>query len=245
MSSAPISVTAVLEVEALSVSYGGHMALAGVSLALGKGETTVMLGANGAGKSTLLKTIAGLLRARPGGRIVFDGRDIGRLEPHAIVELGVALVPEGRGIFGELTVSENLKLGAFAKRARGRERERLEHVLALFPRLAERRRQTARSLSGGEQQMLAIGRALMSCPDLLLLDEPSLGLSPRLSGELFRTLQAIGSGGVAILLVEQNVQQGLTISQHGYVLANGHIIVQGNPAALRRDPLVAQGYLGL
>ena len=234
-----------LRLSRIGAAYGKHLALVDIDLVIAGGEMVAILGANGAGKSTLLKAIAGLVTRLPGGSITLGSRELSVLAPHEIVEAGVALVPEGRGIFGELTVSENLKLGAFPRRARGRERERLEHVLALFPRLAERRRQTARSLSGGEQQMLAIGRALMSCPDLLLLDEPSLGLSPRLSGELFRTLQAIGRGGVAILLVEQNVQQGLTISQHGYVLANGRIIVQGNPTALRRDPLVAQGYLGL
>jgi len=240
----PTSVTIMLEVDDLSVSYGGHLAVRQVSLRLDRGETAVILGANGAGKSTLLRTVAGLLRGLPGGRIKLDGQDISRLRPDQIVERGIALVPEGRAIFGDLMVRENLQLGAYAARARGRERERLDYVLALFPRLAERNRQAARSMSGGEQQMLAIARALMSCPDILLLDEPSLGLSPRLSADVFRTLSAIGQSGVSILLVEQNVRKSLAISQHGYVLENGSVVGRGTADELRNDPLIAESYLG-
>ena len=165
-----------LEVRGLSASYGKHQALAGVDLDVRPGEIVVMLGANGAGKSTLLKAIAGLVRPQPGSRVTFDGRDLLALPPHEIVEAGVALVPEGRGIFAELTVRENLELGAYARRARAGEADNLARIKSLFPRLAERGPQLARTMSGGEQQMVAIGRALMSAPKLLLLDEPSLGL---------------------------------------------------------------------
>ncbi len=233
-----------LEVSNLTVSYGGHVAIRSVSLQLDRGGTTVILGANGAGKSTLLKAIAGLLRGRPGSKILLDGEDISQLRPDLIIERGIALVPEGRAIFGDLSVDENLQLGAFAARARGQERERRAYVLDLFPRLAERRRQTARSMSGGEQQMLAIGRALMACPDLLLLDEPSLGLSPRLCADVFRALAAIGRSGVGILLVEQNVHKSLAIGRDGYVLENGVVVGRGTAAQLRSDARIAASYLG-
>jgi branched-chain amino acid transport system ATP-binding protein len=233
-----------LEVKNVSVSYGGHLALSRVSLRLERGETVVILGANGAGKSTLLKTIAGTVRASPGGEIILDGQDISCLRPHRIVERGIALVPERRGIFGDLTVRENLRLGAFARRARQREPERLAEVLALFPRLDERRRQPARLMSGGEQQMLAIGRALMSNPDILLLDEPSLGLSPRLSTDVFRSLAAIAATGVGMMLVEQNVRKGLAISQMAYILENGRVAGSGRTEDLRHDPRVVESYLG-
>ena len=233
-----------LEVRDLCVSYGGHLALAHVSLRLDRGETIVILGANGAGKSTLLKTIAGLMRASPGGQIVLDGRDISRLPADRIVERGIALVPEGRGIFGDLSVQENLRLGAFARRARQNEPQRLAEVLSLFPRLAERRRQPARLMSGGEQQMLAIARALMSSPEILLLDEPSLGLSPRLSADVFRSLASIAATGVSMMLVEQNVRKGLAISRRGYILENGRMAGCGRTEDLRRDPRVLESYLG-
>jgi branched-chain amino acid transport system ATP-binding protein len=233
-----------LEVKDVSVSYGGHLALSHVSLRLERGETTVILGANGAGKSTLLKTVAGMIRASPGGQIILDGKDISYMRPDRIVECGVALVPERRGIFGDLTVQENLRLGAFARRARHREPERLAEVLALFPRLDERRRQPARLMSGGEQQMLAIGRALMSNPDILLLDEPSLGLSPRLSTDVFRALAAIAATGVSMMLVEQNVRKGLAISQTAYILENGRVAGSGRAEDLRHDPRVVESYLG-
>jgi len=233
-----------LEVRDLSVSYGGHMAIDAISLRLERGETTVILGANGAGKSTLLKTIAGLLRGRPGGSILLDGEDISHLRADLIVERGIALVPEGRALFGDLSVADNLQLGAFAARARGRERERQAYVLELFPRLAERRRQTARNMSGGEQQMLAIGRALMACPDILLLDEPSLGLSPRVCTDVFRALTTISRSGVSVLLVEQNVHRSLAISRRGYVLENGVVVACGTAEQLRSDPRIAESYLG-
>lgn len=234
-----------LEVRNVSVAYGGHQALHQTSLEVRTGETVVILGANGAGKTTLINTIAGLLRPQPGGQIMLRGTEISQLPPHRIVELGVALVPEGRRIFGELTVLENLQLGAFAHRARGRDQDNLERVYALFPRLRERKKQLARTMSGGEQQMLAMGRALMSEPELLLLDEPSLGLSPLLCKELFRILAQINASGVSILLVEQNTRRSLKISHRGYVLENGHIIRHGDTASLLHDQLLAQAYLGL
>jgi branched-chain amino acid transport system ATP-binding protein len=234
-----------LEVRGLGASYGKHQALGGIDLDVATGEIVVMLGANGAGKSTLLKAVAGLVTAQQGSRIAFDGRDLLALAPHEIVEAGVALVPEGRGIFAELTVAENLQLGAYARRARARAGENLAHVLALFPRLAERRRQFVRTMSGGEQQMVAIGRALMSAPKLLLLDEPSLGLSPLLCGELFGALRQIRASGVGILLVEQNAVQGLNIADRGYLIETGRIVGQGSARSLRDDPAVQRAYLGV
>ena len=234
-----------LEVRGLTAGYGKHQALSGVDLDVKPGEIVVMLGANGAGKSTLLKAIAGLVRPQNGARITFNGQDLLALPPHEIVETGIALVPEGRGIFAELTVRENLELGAYARRARAAERENRDRVMTLFPRLAERRRQFARTMSGGEQQMVAIGRALMSTPKLLLLDEPSLGLSPLLCGELFQALARVRETGVAILLVEQNAMQGLNIADRGYLIETGRIVGQGSAQSLRSDPAVQRAYLGI
>jgi branched-chain amino acid transport system ATP-binding protein len=232
-----------LEVSGLTVSYGRHRALEGASLKVAKGEICVILGANGAGKSTLLKAIAGMAKA-DAGEMTVNGRSIGRLKPNRIVEEGIALVPEGRGIFGDLTVAENLQLGAFAARARRDEEATLERIYALFPRLAERRRQVARTMSGGEQQMVAIGRALMSKPEILMLDEPSLGLSPILTQELFRSLTAVAATGVGILLVEQNARQSLKIAKRGYLIENGHVAGENSAEALMHDPAVIAAYLG-
>jgi len=233
-----------LTVRDLSVAYGAHRALEGVSVDVAPGEIAVILGANGAGKSTLLKAIAGTVKAQPGARIAIAGRDIAGMKAHRIVNEGIALVPEGRGIFGDLTVAENLQLGAYGKQARQGEANRLGDVLALFPRLAERRGQITRTMSGGEQQMVAIGRALMSNPTILMLDEPSLGLSPLLTRDLFRSLKAVRDKGVGILLVEQNARQSLAIADRGYLLENGRIVGQGNAANLARDPAVQAAYLG-
>lgn len=233
-----------LEVSNLSVSYGRHRALEGVGVRIDKGEICVVLGANGAGKSTLLKTIAGMVRAEPGSTVVMSGKPITALKPHRIVEEGIALVPEGRGIFGDLTVVENLRLGAFAARARADEAETLRRIYTLFPRLAERKAQIARTMSGGEQQMVAIGRALMSRPDILMLDEPSLGLSPLLSQELFRALAEVAKTGVGILLVEQNAKQSLKIAERGYLIENGHVTGENTAKALMNDPAVVSAYLG-
>ncbi|MDG4720200.1 MULTISPECIES: ABC transporter ATP-binding protein [Thalassospira] len=234
-----------LDIKNLSVSYGKHAALRDVSLTVDRGEIVVMLGANGAGKSSLLKACAGLVAAQDGTRINLSGAELTDLSAHKIVEAGLALVPEGRGIFGELTVRENLELGAFAKRARASEKQNLDRVIGLFPKLAERLGQAARTMSGGEQQMVAIGRALMSNPDILLLDEPSLGLSPIMTGDLFKALAAIRTTGVGVLLVEQNAHQSLAISDRGYLIENGAITGQDTARALQSDPAVQKAFLGL
>ncbi|TXL82033.1 ABC transporter ATP-binding protein [Vineibacter terrae] len=234
-----------LEVENLSVAYGKHEALRAVSLRVEAGRTVVILGANGAGKTTLLNAVAGIIPAQPGARITFDGATLQAAPPHRIVEHGIALVPEGRRLFGEMSVLDNLRLGAYARRARQAEAAGLERMLALFPRLAERRHQLARTMSGGEQQMLAIARALMSCPRLLLLDEPSLGLSPRLAKELFATLRRLAAEGQSILLVEQAVHLSLGLADWVYVLENGGIARSAAPGDIRGDDSLRKAYLGL
>ncbi len=234
-----------LEVENLSVAYGKHEALRAVSLRIEAGRTVVILGANGAGKTTLLNAVAGIIPALPGARITFDGATLQDAPPHRIVERGIALVPEGRRLFGEMSVLDNLRLGAYARRARSAEAAGLERMLALFPRLAERRHQLARTMSGGEQQMLAIARALMSCPRLLLLDEPSLGLSPRLAKELFATLRRLAAEGQSILLVEQAAHLSLGLADWVYVLENGRIARSAAPSDIRGDDGLRKAYLGL
>jgi branched-chain amino acid transport system ATP-binding protein len=233
-----------LEVSNVSAFYGKHRALDGVSLTVARAEIVVILGANGAGKTTLLKAIGGMVKAAPGARIGMAGKDICGTPSHKIVEAGIALVPEGRGIFGELTVRENLLLGAYPARAREKEAANLDTVFTLFPRLRERLKQTVRTMSGGEQQMVAIGRALMTSPDILLLDEPSLGLSPIMCQELFGILARIRDAGLGILLVEQNAKQSLTIADRGYLIETGRIVGSGTGAALREDPAVQRAYLG-
>lgn len=234
-----------LEVRSIGAAYGQHRAVQDVSLHVAPGEVVVMLGANGAGKTTLLKSIAGLVKTLPGSEIVLGGVLLHTLQPHERVEAGLALVPEGRGIFGELTVRENLDMGAFPKRARAHRARNFERVLALFPRLQERLTQAVRTMSGGEQQMVAIGRALMSQPTALLLDEPSLGLSPLMTGELFKALASIRSGEVCLLLVEQNAKKSLAIADRGYLLENGRVAGEGAARALMDDPAVQRAYLGL
>jgi branched-chain amino acid transport system ATP-binding protein len=233
-----------LEVAGLSVRYGQHRAVDDVALTVAAGEIVVILGANGAGKSSLLKAVAGLQPPDGRAQVTLAGCPLAGLPAHAIVEAGLALVPEGRGIFGDLTVRENLLLGAFARRARAGEDRNRARVLALFPRLAERLEQTARTMSGGEQQMVAIGRALMSAPEVLLLDEPSLGLSPLLCGELFRALERIRADGISVLLVEQNARRSLAIADRGYLIENGRIVGAGRASDLARDPAVQRAYLG-
>ncbi|WP_137130802.1 ABC transporter ATP-binding protein [Rhizobium sp. FY34] len=233
-----------LEVKELSVSYGQHRALENAGLKVGRGEIVVILGANGAGKSTLLKAVSGICEGRVTGTVSMQGSDILGIAPHRIVEEGIALVPEGRGVFGDLSVAENLKLGAHASRAREDEAGNLQRVLQLFPKLHERRNQIVRTMSGGEQQMVAIGRAMMSSPALLTLDEPSLGLSPLLSKELFQALKLVRDTGIGILLVEQNAKQSLAIADRGYLIENGHIIHEGRAEDLRNDPAVQAAYLG-
>ena len=233
-----------LECRGLAVAYGRHQALQGVDLRVAAGEIVVILGANGAGKTTLLKAIAGLVPAAAGSQVRLDGVSISGQPPHRIVEAGLALVPEGRGVFADLSVRENLLLGAFAQRARAQQAVQLERVHGLFPRLAERSAQQVRTMSGGEQQMVAIGRALMSAPAILMLDEPSLGLSPLLCAGLFKALAAVRATGVGILLVEQNAKQSLAIADRAILLENGHVVGEGPADELARDPAVQAAYLG-
>src|SRR5690606_21210376 len=216
----------------------------GVDLDIAAGETVVVLGANGAGKSSMLKVLAGLVRPQSGARLTFEGRSLLGPQAHDFPEIGIALVPEGRGIFGELTVAENLQLGAHPPHARAHETRQRALVLDLFPRLAERQGQLARTMSGGEQQMVAIGRALMSCPRLLMLDEPSLGLAPIVTAELFAALGRIQQTGIALLVVEQNVKASLSIAHRGYLMEAGRITGTGTADALRSDAAVQQAFLG-
>jgi branched-chain amino acid transport system ATP-binding protein len=233
----------VLEIRDLAAAYGDIRVLHGVTLSVGPGEIVALLGPNGAGKTTLLNTVAGLVRPREGA-VTFQGTDLAAVRPHLIVERGLALVPEGRRLFGAMTVQENLELGAFAARARGGQAAGLERVYALFPDLRDRRRQLVRALSGGQQQMVAVGRALMTSPRLLMLDEPSLGIAPRLVRSIMDALVEINRGGVAIFLVEQNVQAALGLAHRAYVLESGRIAGQGAAADLLRDPHVRRAYLG-
>jgi len=231
-----------LSVEGLGVSYGGIRAVRGISLTVARGEIVTLIGANGAGKSSTLRGIVRLLRAE--GSVRVFGTEVNRLEANQVAALGVALVPEGRGVFTGLTVLENLELGAYLKRERVGLAARLARVLQLFPRLGERFTQDAGTLSGGEQQMLAIGRALMAEPRMILLDEPSLGLSPKLVGEIFAAIRAIAADGLTILLVEQNTRLALETAQRAYVLATGEIVLSGSAAELRDDPRIKEAYLG-
>lgn len=232
-----------LIVNQVSVSYGLHQALDQVSLSVKPGEIVVILGANGAGKSSLLKTIGGIV-PRLSGSIELNGTITSSMHAHSVVEAGIALVPEGRGVFGELTVAENLALGAYSKRAMEQQQTRLQQVYHLFPKLVERQKQLVRTMSGGEQQMVAIGRALMSAPSILMLDEPSLGLSPLLASDVFKTLATIKETGLGILLVEQNAKQSLAIADRGYLLENGRIVLEDSAQSLLTDDAVRKAYLG-
>ncbi len=232
-----------LKVESLDVYYGAVHALKRVSLRADAGEIVALIGANGAGKTTLLRSISGLVPSRA-GKVSFDDRDITRWPAHEIVGLGVSQAPEGRMIFANLSVEDNLELGAYRRRDRTAIRQDYELVYKLFPRLLERRRQTAGTLSGGEQQMLAIGRSLMSRPRLLLLDEPSLGLAPLLVREIFRTILEINRRGVTVLLVEQNAHMALSIAGRGYVLETGRVQLEGQAARLLQNEDVKKAYLG-
>lgn len=233
-----------LEVSGVSVAYGQHRAVTEAALNVGGGEIVVILGANGAGKTSLMKAIAGIIPSLDGKNVRLSERDLSGLPAHEIVEAGLASVPEGRGVFGELTVAENLLLGANPKRARDGEVARRKQVLSLFPRLGERLTQSVRTMSGGEQQMVAIGRALMSKPDILLLDEPSLGLSPLMVRELFASLRQVREAGVGLLLVEQNAQESLALADRGYLIENGKIVGCGTASALKSDAAVRRAYLG-
>ena len=237
-----------LEVRDLQVVYGGIRALQGISLEVRQGEIVTLIGANGVGKSTLLRAISGQVPCA-GGTISFAGQPLARVPAHKIVERGIAHVPEGRGIFANLTVAENLKLATWTRRDRGALHDDYERVYALFPRLHERRQQLAGSLSGGEQQMLAVGRAMMTCGrahegKLMLLDEPSMGLAPLLVRDIFAALRDISATGTTILLVEQNARQALKLAHRGYVLETGRIVLAGAAGELLDDPRVNEAYLG-
>jgi branched-chain amino acid transport system ATP-binding protein len=237
-------VTALLEVRDLDVYYGDAQALAGVTLTVEKGEMVAIVGANGAGKTSLIRAIAGIERLRA-GTVHFASRDITGLESHQICNLGIGQVAEGRQLFSSLTTLENLKMGAQVTRARGKEKQTLNEVFALFPKLSERQKQLAGTLSGGEQQMLAIGRCLMGCPELIMLDEPSLGLAPNLVQDMLRAIHALNQRGVTILLVEQNVAASLKLAQRAYVLESGRIVMSGTGTELLLDERVRQAYLGM
>lgn len=231
-----------LEVESLKVSYGGINAVKGIDLHVEAGEMVALIGANGAGKTTTLKAICGMLHHN--GQVRYDGEDVSDLPSYQLVERGLAMVPEGRGVFGRLTVAENLEMGAYIHRDKTAIRSDLNKVYAHFPRLAERRGQTAGTLSGGEQQMLAIGRAMMSRPRLLLLDEPSMGLAPMMVQKIFEVVRRVADQGVTVLLVEQNAKIALEAANRGYVMESGRITLTGAAAELLGNSQVRQAYLG-
>ncbi|EFH13464.1 ABC transporter ATP-binding protein [Teichococcus cervicalis] len=233
-----------LTLHEVTSGYGRTTILHGISAEVRAGEVVTIVGANGAGKTTTLRTIAGLLRPS-GGRISFEGEDISRLTPHEVVARGITLIPEGRQLFPFMTVRDNLRMGAYTPHARGRERQTMEEVLDLFPRVRERLDQQAGSLSGGEQQMVAIARGMMARPKLLMFDEPSLGLAPIIVAQVFAVVERIVATGVTVLIVEQNVVRTLSIADRGYVLENGEIVMADSGAALLRDDHVRRAYLGI
>ncbi len=236
--------TPLLALEGLKVAYGGIQAVKGIDLVVGKGELVCLIGANGAGKTTTLKGVTGL-QPVSGGTVRYEGEDVTGAPAFRLVRRGLAMVPEGRGVFGALTIEENLAMGAYTRSDRDGIRADVERVFGLFPRLKERRRQTAGTLSGGEQQMLAMGRALMSRPRLLLLDEPSMGLAPLMVQKVFETVMAVSREGVTILLIEQNAKLALEVSHRGYVMESGEITLSGDAKALLHDPKVRAAYLGV
>jgi branched-chain amino acid transport system ATP-binding protein len=235
--------TALLELKGLKVAYGGIQAVKGIDLVVRQRELVCLIGANGAGKTTTLKGITGLQPVKS-GTIHYDGQDITGKAACVLVRRGLSMVPEGRGVFGALSIEENLAMGAYTRNDRAAIRADVERVYGLFPRLKERRTQTAGTLSGGEQQMLAMGRAMMSRPKLLLLDEPSMGLAPLMVQKVFETVLAIASEGVTILLIEQNAKLALEVSDRGYVMESGEVTLSGDAKALLSDPKVRAAYLG-
>ncbi len=235
--------TPLLSLRKLEVAYGGIQAVKGIDLDVAQGELVCLIGANGAGKTTTLKGICGLLPVK-GGTIHYEGEDVTGRPAFRLVQRGLAMVPEGRGVFGALTIEENLAMGAYIRNDKDGVRKDMQRVYELFPRLEERRRQTAGTLSGGEQQMLAMGRAIMSRPKLLLLDEPSMGLAPLMVQKVFETIVTISREGVTILLIEQNAKLALEVSRRGYVMESGEITLKGDAASLLHDPKVRAAYLG-
>lgn len=233
-----------LEVNNLHTYYGNIHALKGLSITVNQGEIVTLIGANGAGKSTTLKTISGLLRPRQ-GEIHFEGQAIAGMPAHTVTGMGLVQVPEGRRVFSQMTVQENLEIGAYLRNDNAAIKQDMERIFVLFPRLRERRRQVAGTLSGGEQQMLAMGRAMMSQPRLLLLDEPSMGLAPLLVDTIFETIESLNKNGATILVVEQNARKALQVAHRGYVLQTGNITISGNAQDLLADPRVIEAYLGL
>ncbi|RUM39129.1 MAG: ABC transporter ATP-binding protein [Desulfobulbus sp.] len=238
-----MSTEPILELKQVETFYGRIHALRGISIRVQRGEIVTLLGANGAGKSTVLRTISGLNRAAQGS-IIYRGRDITGRKPHEIVEMGLIHVPEGRRIFKGMTIRENLELGSFTLKDDGERQKRMDHVFEIFPVLHERQHRDSALLSGGEQQMLAMGRALMTRPKLLLLDEPSMGLAPFLVKEIMRIIVRLNKEGVTILLVEQNARVALQLASHGYVLETGSVVIEGDAAALRKDESIVKAYLG-
>jgi branched-chain amino acid transport system ATP-binding protein len=234
---------ALLELNKLEVAYGGIHAVKGIDLIVRQGELVCLIGANGAGKTTTLKGITGLQPVKA-GKVVYDGNDVTGKPAFQLVRKGLSMVPEGRGVFGALTIEENLAMGAYSRSDRNEIKQDVERVFGLFPRLKERRKQTAGTLSGGEQQMLAMGRAIMSRPKLLLLDEPSMGLAPLMVQKVFETVLAISGEGVTILLIEQNAKLALEVSNRGYVMESGTITLSGDARQLLSDPKVREAYLG-
>lgn len=234
---------AMLEVKNLEVYYGVIQAIKGISFEVNEGEVIALIGANGAGKTTTLQTITGMLQPKA-GEIIFEGKDISKIPGHKIVSMGMAHVPEGRRVFAELSVYENLKLGAYTRKDKKEIEETLARVYKSFPRLEERKNQLAGTLSGGEQQMLAMGRALMSKPKIILMDEPSMGLSPILVEEIFHIIREISAGGTTVLLVEQNAKKALAIADRAYVLETGRIVQSGDADALMHDESIQKAYLG-
>ncbi|MDE6974758.1 MAG: ABC transporter ATP-binding protein [Lachnospiraceae bacterium] len=234
---------AMLEIKDLEVYYGMIQAIKGVSFEVNEGEVIALIGANGAGKTTILHTITGLLEAKK-GTVTFDGKDITKVPAHRIVTMGMAHVPEGRRVFSNLTVFQNLKMGAFTRKDKTEIEESLKTVYKRFPRLEERQNQLAGTLSGGEQQMLAMGRALMSHPRIILMDEPSMGLSPIFVNEIFDIIKKVSAGGTTVLLVEQNAKKALSISDRGYVLETGNIVLSGKSDELLNNDSIKKAYLG-
>ena len=232
-----------LEVKDLEVYYGMIQAIKGISFEVNKGEVIALIGANGAGKTTTLHTITGLLSPKKGS-VIFEGKDITKIPAHKIVSMGMAHVPEGRRVFSDLSVYENLKLGAYTRKDKENLNKDLESIYERFPRLAERKNQSAGTLSGGEQQMLAMGRALMSKPSIVLMDEPSMGLSPILVNEIFDIIESISKSGTTVLLVEQNAKKALSIADRAYVLETGKIVTSGNASDLLEDDSIKKAYLG-